>query len=265
MNSIGLGSNPIMRFSFQKFLCLLVFFEFLLASCSSLSARSYFTFISKPRLAHQRNRADDLAASAAPRCRQGSDGSALRGSISNNISSMGNSVGDILLCMKFSIADSSRTTEEDDKIAHGFVEELRSYVRSFPFAAILPVQPLQYLPTELGVTITFMRKKTAEKGMQDGGIQIEIIDTNGGVEVDDDEEEVTTVGAEALITSEQIFVQLTASRMVEGQTVSKIFSEKIVALKLLEGIRMWVTKQEGALSSVQLTSVYHKWMDVVTS
>jgi hypothetical protein len=53
--------------------------------------------------------------------------------------------------------------------------------------------------------------------------------------------------------------------MAEGQTVSKIFSEKIVALKLLEGIRMWVTKQEGALSSVQLTSVYHKWMDVVTS
>jgi hypothetical protein len=100
--------------------------------------------------------------------------------------------------------------------------------------------------------------------MQDGGIQIDIIDTNGGLEVDVDEE-VTTVGAEALIASKHIFVQLTASRMAEGQTVSKIFSEKIVALKLLEGIRMWVTKQEGALSSVQLTSVYHKWMDVVTS
>jgi hypothetical protein len=40
--------------------------------------------------------------------------------------------------------------------------------------------------------------------MQDGGIQIDIIDTNGGLEVDVDEEEVTTVGAEALIASEHI-------------------------------------------------------------
>jgi hypothetical protein len=33
--------------------------------------------------------------------------------------------------------------------------------------------------------------------MQDGGIQIDIIDANGGIEVDVDEEEVTAVGAEA--------------------------------------------------------------------
>jgi hypothetical protein len=167
--------------------------------------------------------------------------------------------GDILLCMKFSIAGSPRSAGMNGT-DHRFVEELRAYVRSFPFAAILPVQPLQYLPTELGVTITFMRKKTSEKGMQDGGIQIEIIDAKGGVEVESDEEEVMPEGEEA-----SSFVQLTASRMAEGQTVSKIFSEKIVAVKLLEGIRMWLTKQDGALSDVQLTSVYHKWMDVLTS
>lgn len=253
----------MMSLSLQRFLSLLVFVEFLLASCLSFSVRRYFTIVSTSRWAHQKKGASNLATPLAPRYHQGPYSSALLGSISNNNSSTG-SAGDILLCMKFSIAGSSRTVGMN-RTDHRFVEELRAYVRSFPFAAILPVQPMQYLPTELGVTIAFMRKKTAEKGMQDGGIQIDIIDTKGGVEAESDEEEVIPEGEEASIGSEHSFVQLTASRIAEGQTVSKIFSEKIVAVKLLEGIRMWLTEQDGALSDVELTSVYHKWMDVLTS
>lgn len=50
------------------------------------------------------------------------------------------------------------------------IEAVRAFVRSFPFAAVLPVQPLQYLPNDdgRGVKVTFLRKKTKEKGSQDG-------------------------------------------------------------------------------------------------
>ena len=52
---------------------------------------------------------------------------------------------------------------------------VQSYTQSFPFAIILPVQPMQYLPTlQGGVDVLFLRKKTPEKGSVDGGLHIEI-------------------------------------------------------------------------------------------
>lgn len=35
------------------------------------------------------------------------------------------------------------------------LDKLRQFVRSFPFAAVLPVQPLMMLPTETGVDVVF--------------------------------------------------------------------------------------------------------------
>ena len=50
------------------------------------------------------------------------------------------------------------------------IDSLRMYLRRYPFAAILPVQPLNYIPSETGVNVIFLRKKTQEKGSVDGGI-----------------------------------------------------------------------------------------------
>lgn len=167
---------------------------------------------------------------------------------------------DILLCINFSMKKDliSTISATSTSVVDIFLEELRAYVRSFPYAAILPVQPMEYLPSESGVKLTFLRKKTSEKGMRDGGIQIDVINTSS--EVDEDDE----LSGEAPSTNT---VQLIVLRMSDGQTVSKIFSEKIVSLKLLDGIRLWVTKieEQQQQSTIQLTSIYHKWMDVITS
>ena len=75
---------------------------------------------------------------------------------------------------------------------------LRQFVRSFPFAAVLPVQPLMMMPTETGVDVIFRcwvlmnllvcvpivsihvssewlmsrKKPTQERGSVDGGLKI---------------------------------------------------------------------------------------------
>ena len=43
------------------------------------------------------------------------------------------------------------------------LEELKESCRGFPFAAVLPVQPMTYRPTEDGVEIEFLRKPTEQK------------------------------------------------------------------------------------------------------
>ena len=74
---------------------------------------------------------------------------------------------DILLRMNFSI---NAGADPDSAL-----DAVRKYVRSFPFAAVLPVQPLTYLPSEdaKGVKVTFLRKKTKEKGSEDGDAPFE--------------------------------------------------------------------------------------------
>lgn len=84
-------------------------------------------------------------------------------------------------------------------------EKIREFLRSFPFAAVLPVQPLQYIPSENGVNVTFLRKKTKEKGSVDGGLFIDALP----------------------IVEEDRMIIVTARRNPEGQIVGKIFSEKI--------------------------------------
>jgi len=118
-------------------------------------------------------------------------------------------------------------------VIQDYNQKLQSFVQSFPYAAVLPVQPMHYVPSENGVTITFLRKKTKEKGSQDGGIQIDI------VSIHDDNH-----------------LQLTMKRISEGQTVSKIFSEKLIVIQLLDRLKSWVDDQSG----LEITSVYHKWM-----
>ena len=123
------------------------------------------------------------------------------------------------------------------------MEKIRTYLRSFPFAAILPVQPLTYVPSDNGVDVTFLRKKTQEKGSVDGGILIGV----NMVQNDDEALSDSSMNNCALC--------LIAKRNSDGQVVQKVFSEKIVVMQLLKGI----DKKQTDLG-FQVESVFHRWM-----
>ena len=118
--------------------------------------------------------------------------------------------------------------------------KVQQYTQSFPFSAILPVQPLSYLPThEGGVDVLFLRKKTDEKGSVDGGMRFFVTSSqeNGGVEVQ-------------------------VKRNSKGQSVGKVFTEKLVVQAYCDGISGNDETRTGSapLEFVSVSSVFHKWM-----
>ena len=117
--------------------------------------------------------------------------------------------------------------------------KLQGYTQSFPFSAILPVQPLQYLPThEGGVDVLFLRKKTQEKGSVDGGMRFFVgFAPDGGIEVQ-------------------------VKRNSMGQSVSKMFTEKVVVQAYCEGIagRDEIRTGKAPTECVSVLSVFHKWL-----
>jgi len=155
--------------------------------------------------------------------------------------------------------------DDDDKGGSSALSAVQDYTRSFPFAAVLPVQPLTYLPVKIdasasrslvvptdsniGLKVTFLRKKTAEKGSQDGGmlfssclVSEEDMDEDGEME------------------NYKKKVQLTAWRLTEGQTVSKYFSEKQIVLAFVKGLSEGKGKELLDKGNVELESVFHLWM-----
>lgn len=121
------------------------------------------------------------------------------------------------------------------------IEKLSRYCQSFPFAAVLPVQPLQYLPTtDGGVEVKFLRKKTKEKGSMDGGIRFFVSPERDGIDV-------------------------VAKRNSQGQTVSKMFSEKLVVQAFVKSVTgkddSSTTTNPPPTDVASLSSVFHKWMD----
>jgi hypothetical protein len=137
---------------------------------------------------------------------------------------------------------------------NGVQRRVQKYIQSFPFAAVLPVQPLQYMPTnDGGVEVLFLRKKTEEKGSIDGGLRFFIVkdkDTDDGLEI--------------LI-----------KRFSKGQTVGKVFAEKLVVQAFVaamtrkpaptEELKEVVTdrNEPPTVDAITIESVYHKWMDLV--
>lgn len=121
---------------------------------------------------------------------------------------------------------------------------LQSYVASFPFAAVLPVQPMKYVPREdgPGVDISFLRKKTMDKGAIDGGIHF-IISSEKGEDL----------------------IRLDARRESEGQTISKVFSEGLIVKTFVSGLldeeggRVGINKDE-LVSLCDIEKIIHKWM-----
>lgn len=120
------------------------------------------------------------------------------------------------------------------------LSRVRQYTQAFPFAVVLPVQPLQYLPThDGGVDVQFLRKKTEEKGSIDGGIRffVSLTDQGDGVEIE-------------------------AKRNSNGQTVSKTFTEKLVVQAFCDGINGKQDDRTGVAPAdfVSIQSFFHKWM-----
>jgi len=123
------------------------------------------------------------------------------------------------------------------------LENTKKFLCKFPFAAVLPVQPLQYLPSENGVQITFLRKKTKEKGSEDGGMMFDVF----LFPQEEEEENVLEDGRERL--------KIIGRRKTEGQTVTKIFSEKMVVQAIVKGLG-----DEQDLLGVRVESVFHQWL-----
>ena len=161
-----------------------------------------------------------------------------------------------LLRINFSVVQGAGIFES---YANKALESVRSYTKSFPFAAVLPVQPLTYLPIELSdgspaLKVTFLRKKTAEKGTEDGGI----VFTSRLVS----EEDCDPDGLE----NYSLRIELEAKRIKEGQSISKVFSEKQICLAFIKGLSE--EKGQEVLAEgggVVVDSVFHIWMDSVIS
>lgn len=138
---------------------------------------------------------------------------------------------DVLLCLQL-------CPTQDNAL-----ERVQSFVRSFPFAAVLPVQPLTYLPTaDGGVEIKFLRKPTDAKSGVDGGIRIFVKE------------------------SEVNKILVTAKRNDRGQTCQKIFSEKAIVTKLVAALTgqdtgLGLDRSARPLDIVQVDSLFHIWMD----
>lgn len=160
--------------------------------------------------------------------------------------------GETLLRINFSVVQGAGIFES---YANNALEAVRSYTQSFPFAAVLPVQPLTYLPVKMSdgspaLKVTFLRKKTAEKGSQDGGI----VFTSRLVS----EEDCDPNGLENYV----LRIELQAKRITEGQTIPKIFSEKQICLAFIKGLSEKKGQEllaEGG--GVVVDSVFHIWMD----
>mmetsp|Transcript_7190 Transcript_7190/g.10740 ORF Transcript_7190/g.10740 Transcript_7190/m.10740 type:complete len:230 (-) Transcript_7190:43-732(-) len=125
------------------------------------------------------------------------------------------------------------------------LEKLRTYLRKFPFSAVLPVQPLTYLPSDNGVKVTFLRKKTAEKGSEDGGLILDALADN--------DLPVSTVAEDD--DAKRSRFKLIVTRNSDGQTVSKFFSEKQVVQALVKSLG-----GDQDEIGLRVESVFHRWL-----
>ncbi len=151
---------------------------------------------------------------------------------------------EILMKVSLSICETCTLDETLPFIQH--------YLESFPFSAVLPVQPLSYLPRGdgMGVNVSFLRKKTQEKSSYDGGIEFTIV-------VDDKDDTPTSR------------IDIVARRNSEGQYISKVFSEGMIVKAFVNGLNYGEKSENGGrvglgydelLERCSVESIFHKWM-----
>jgi hypothetical protein len=130
--------------------------------------------------------------------------------------------------------------------------KVSKYAQSFPFAAVLPVQPLHYLPVheDGGVELKFLRKKTDMKSGIDGGIRFFLsAQSNSNLEDQGD-------------NPRSPVIEITAKRNSKGQYISKLMAEMLVVKAFCAGISGEdVRFGQPPTDHVEVQSIYHKWMD----
>ena len=142
------------------------------------------------------------------------------------------------------------------------LSRISQYIRSFPFAAVLPVQPLQALPTDDGgLELKFLRKKTETKSGLDGGVRF-------FVHLQDEKKDDV--------------IEVVIKRNSEGQTIPKMFAEKLIIQSFVKGmalgsdsgnddgrssdepsspVKVPNTRIESPTKDMaKMESVFHKWL-----
>jgi hypothetical protein len=241
------------------------------ARASSQSMRLYASSPSTPDNNDddsEKNKKDTDDASASP--------SPNASSSSNNNNHHDYSTEEILLCLHLEVLSDSGVSVADA------LAQVQAYTQSFPFAAVLPVQPLSYLPTATGgVNIKFLRKKTDEKSGIEGGLCFFI---EGGDTMENDHNEAAPDAADDSDKSSRMIV-LTVKRNSAGQTIRKIIAERLVitsyvasltanagdsdsdaaatpATPLAPGAAVITGSRPSPVAEqvVRVTSLFHKWM-----
>ena len=146
--------------------------------------------------------------------------------------------------------------------------KVSQFCQSFPFAAILPVQPLQYLPVyeDGGVEVKFLRKKTDIKSGIDGGVRFFIENPPENDDDDDDNDDDEKENAVTTCPTSSTLIEVTAKRNSKGQTIAKLMAEKLIVTNFVAAItgepeaRQRLGSNIAIEDFVQVRSIYHKWM-----
>jgi len=140
---------------------------------------------------------------------------------------------------------------------------ISQYVRGFPIAALLPVQPLQALPTEDGgLDVRFLRRTKQISSAVDGGVRF-------------------FVRVKHENTKKKDRIEVVIKRNSKGQSTPKMIAEKLIVQSFAKGMAMGGNshsekdKKEPPLirvpntrivsptkDMVTIRSVFHKWVGI---
>ncbi|MGK3743210.1 MAG: hypothetical protein ACI90V_010066 [Bacillariaceae sp.] len=160
------------------------------------------------------------------------------------------------------------------------LSQISQYIQSFPFVALLPVQPLQYIPTkDGGVEIKFLRKKTVTKSGIEGGVRffVRSINLQQQQQRDNDDDTTANNNNNKDDDNNDNIIEVIAKRNSEGQTISKMFTEKLLIQGFVSGMteyedgenknnsgpadKVIKTRIESPTKSIaNIESIFHKWM-----
>ena len=119
------------------------------------------------------------------------------------------------------------------RVANMDRSEMEGWLRSRPFAAVLPIQPMLIVPLTppaSGLELTFRRKPSSEKGGVDGGLRFTISNEEDGGACEE-------------------YGVLLVTRISEGQFTDKSFSEHKLLRRLVADLDS-LPVECGAVSSV---------------
>jgi hypothetical protein len=145
---------------------------------------------------------------------------------------------------------------------------------------LLPVQPLQYIPTkDGGVEIKFLRKKTVTKSGIEGGVRffVRSINLQQQQQRDNDDDTTANNNNNKDDDNNDNIIEVIAKRNSEGQTISKMFTEKLLIQGFVSGMteyedgenknnsgpadKVIKTRIESPTKSIaNIESIFHKWM-----